>query len=321
MDRFEVIKKFRADEEEVVKKYREKFSNQLFLNLDKLHLCVTDKFNELNVIIEKTSKENVSYIYFSFMRIDALEKNYNILVHVQDFKWYFDNEPIWINLDMNFFYSPINDLWDYLLNKSKRYFNKISKYDIRNMIFEELNYYNSLISEALRQIFHITLYESEVIEKIPHNDYLVIRWGEYRDKSELLLQIDKIEKNFKDWKKEIKAAKGELDRMVFSSWNSLELNNSKCKDKNMAFITFEKAKLENCIFEGCNMSKARFVETVLKDCQFINCIFTDADFAEADFENCSFEKSNMLDTIFSEKNIKKLELSEKQRENIKLKLN
>ena len=137
-----------------------------------------------------------------------------------------------------------------------------------------------------------------IFEPVTRSPYWVLRWGEYRDQTEILVQTDRVEKDPGGWKTELSKAAREPEKMVCSYWYKGTYADITIRDKDMRCITFEESTVQNIVFQNCNLEGSRFPGTRLTGCSFEGCNLWGADFRECTFEQTSFAGAELTAAVF-----------------------
>lgn len=296
MKRDELLQHFKDTEKEAIGFYRAIFSGQLLENAEILTGLVIENLKTVAGTVKAQGKENIMFLYFSLLKVEVLERHYSILLQAQDFKWHMDTGQVQLVFPLDFLFGPLNELWDHLLLESKKYVGKINSYDIREIIFQELDIYNSSIAHVLRYTLS-DIDKQGWFHEIPKLDYWAIRWGGYKDQTEILVQVDKEVKDQKRFNKGLKKAVVEKDKFVFDYWYKADLKGSYCENINMQFITFDQCEVKDFVFQKGDMVHAKFLGCKLVGCKFINCSLMDADFSNTTLEDVSFKGSDLTNAI------------------------
>lgn len=318
MDREQALEQFLEEQREHIVQIRKEFMEELLLHIKELKQIVDKQFILLNQKIKEAEKEVVMFLYFSLLKIDVLHRKYTVILTAQDFRWYLDPETIELSFSIDFLFDPLNKLWDKLLLEQKKYVEKINSYDVRKIIFEELAIYNSSIALALRYAYR-DIEEESFYQELPKMSYFCIRWGEYRDKTEIIIQIDREKKTEREWKKELAKTEKKSDQLVFSYWYEGAFSSYDISTKNLQFITFENCSLSECTFDEANLIGAKFLHTKLYKISFARCLLSDVDFSTCKLEQVNFQDADLTNAIFEEEAIPYLPLSPNQLQVIQIK--
>lgn len=267
--------------------------------------------------MKKQGKEYVCYLYFSLLRVDLLERRYRFYLHGLDMRWYLDDEPAEVYVDATELFVPIEKLLDALEKADKGYGGAINRYDIWNMVFDELPLFNSIICHILRYCLR-EWEEKGIFDNVARSLYWLVKWGEYRDQSEFLLQTDRVEKPDTAWKEELTRATHKPENMVFSYWYKAACGGKNPKDLDMRFITFEECVVKDMAFENCNMEGSRFPKSKIVGCSFSGCCLTGADFRKCSFEKTSFAGAVLTGAVFPAQSVPFLDIDAQQLQTIYL---
>jgi len=318
----------RMEREAALQSYRETVSGKLaeFRSTMEKHLIEHGEYLE-NIVkscmellgeqMEKTGKEYVCFLYLSVLKADLISRKYRIYLHGLDMRWYLDEEPAEAYMDAEELFEPFDRLRNSLEEANSGYGGAVSSYDIQNLLFEELPLIDSMICQILR--YRLRDWEEKgIFDTVVRSPYWLLKWGEYRDRSEFLIQTDRVEKPDSAWKEELKKAAHDPEKMVFSYWYK-----GKCQGKNpqnldMRFITFEDCVVQDIRFENCNMEGSRFPKSKLNGCSFAGCNLNGADFRNCSFDHTSFAGAELTLAIFPAESIPFLEISAEQLQTIQI---
>lgn len=311
MEREELLLRFKEEQKQMIENYRILFSKHLLENAEILGNLVIENLKTVEQKAKEQKKENIMFLYFSLLKVDIIQKNYQIFVQAQDFRWYFDDKPIEFYFPIDFLLEPFQTLWDKLYIESKKYVGKVSIYDVRQIMWEELEKYQSSIAHVLRYLLK-NIEREEWFSGIFDKNYYAIRWGEYRDEAEILLRVDRKKKDQKEWEKEQKNSKTKKENMVFSYWYETKIQNSRCEELEMEFITLESCELKEVIFYKVNLSNANFISSHFINCKFIECSLEDASFASSVLKDTVFENCGLKNAVFSREEAEHLGLTQEE---------
>ena len=313
--RQEALTHFTTYANEVLEDYKMGFWEHLQKQSKKLEEVILEGFTKLKEQVEKAHKDEIVHFQFSFLRIDLIARQYTVLLHAYDVSWYLDEAPVMVKLDISFLFEELNKRWDKLIAEGKRYVGKINQYDILNRIFDEVKEVNGLIAHLLR--FTLKDIESNAdFKAIPKCELWIIRWGEYRDHSEIILQVDRYPKTQEDWEEALKLSAEKEDQLVCSYWYEGNFKGGHLKEKQLYFAVFEKCQLEDIDFSKAACLGGKFKECELKNCSFKGALLKNSDFRESHFENVDFEEADLTEAIFSDVDVPYLHLSPIQLQSI-----
>lgn len=317
MTRQEALTCFTTYTHEVLDDYKMYFWENLQKQSIKLKEVILEAFAKLREEVEKAHKDEIVHFQFSLLRIDIMARQYTVLLHAYDVSWYLDENPIMVKLDISFLFEELNKRWDKLISEGKKYVGKINQYDILNRVFDEVMAVNGLIAHLLRFTLK-DIEDNEDFKAIPKCDLWVIRWGTYRDESEIIIQVDRYPKTQEDWEEAIKLSEEREDQLVCSYWYTGSFKGGSLKEKQLYFITFEKCQLEGLDFSGVAALGGKFKACELKDCSFKGALLKNSDFRESHFENVDFEGADLTEAIFSDVDVPYLHLSPTQLQDIQI---
>lgn len=317
MDRETALQNYNEAVSEKISAFRTRMGEHVMNHAQDLEALVEKAMILLGEQMEKQEKEYVGFMYFSFLKTDLLCRNYRVQLHGLDISWYMDNEPAEVYVDAKELLTPFDELWDELIQAACGYGVFVNEYDIRNLLFEEVHVIDYMICQVLR--YRLRDWEKKgIFDPVARSPYWVLRWGEYRDLSEILVQTDRVEKEPDVWKSELLKAARHPENMVFSYWYKGTYENRIIKDMDMRFITFEDSTLRGITFQNCNLEGSRFPGSRLEGCSFEGCNLWGADLRECDFEKTSFAGAELTAATFPAESVPFLEISAEQLQVIRL---
>lgn len=261
--------------------------------------------------MKKQGKEYVCFMYFSFLKADLVSRKYRLLLHGLDMRWYLDENPAEVYVDSGDLFNPLEELWNDLKNAGQGYGGAVNSYDIQNIVFDQLSVFDSVISQILR--YRLREWETKgIFDNVVRSPYWLLKWGQYRDQTEILVQTDRVEKAENVWNEELAKARHKPDKMVFSYWYRGTCEGSEPKDLDLRFITFEESAIKNVDFKNCNMEGSRFMKCTLTDCTFAGCNLWGADFRGCSFEHTSFDGAELTAAVFPAESVPFLGISAEQ---------
>lgn len=318
MTREEALTHFKSYAGELLKDYKQIFWVELQEKyLPFLKESVEESLMALKELCKKANKEEIVYFQFSLLRTDLVKRQFTLLLHGYDVRWYLDDEPLIVQTQLNRIFSSILPLWDQLLLEQKKYVGKVNAYDVQAIIHEEIMACNKLIAHTLRLTMR-DIEKTELLKDLPLAKMWVFRWGEYRDDSEIVFLVDRESKTPKDWEDAMDKLAYQEDALVCTYWYELDLENQKCEHQKMYFSGFEKSRLTHSSFMGTQLIGAKFRNCTIKSCSFKEANLRNADFRETHFEDVDFEGADLTGTTFSDVDVSYLHLTPEQLQMIQI---
>lgn len=288
---------------EALEKNRESFLENFQHHKQWLKEAILKATKEICDVVAKkqiNSEYDIMYINFSLLRTSIISKEYNILVSAYNRNWYLDDYPTHSTLSLHPILSVIDDLRNYLEKKRKIYVNKIESFHVNEII----------LKQAFEYYTHMELFVTTVLQNIDEEQWLkginkteefYIRWGEYRDLTHLVYKMDTRDKNQNDFEKAIKDQEDIYgsDKLIFSTWQHISLDNVQCLGKNFMFSNFKKCRFNNVEIIGTVLLGANFKQGILTNCDFSNTLLESANFNEAVFEKVSFKDAILKNADFT----------------------
>lgn len=311
MKREEALTKFHEEESGYLNQVKAEFLSDIQENASELADCLQRVFSDIREAVAEKKKEKIMFIHISLLRIDFLNGAYRFLAQAMDMKWYMDQDKAEVAFSLERFFSRFDRAREKLLTDSQKYMGKICKYDIDHMLMETGMECNRLLANLLHFVFR-DIEENEDFKAIPKENSWAIRWGEYRDDSEMIASVDREKKQQKDWNRMLRETKEDEGRMVSSFWYETELADTDCTGKAFCFIQFENCTLCSMTFDKSNLIGARFKNCTLTSCSFKESSLRQAGFENCKWENCDFQGADLTSCIFYEDDVPFLHLDAEQ---------
>ena len=195
MDRETALQNYREAVSRKIAAFRSHMGDSVLEHAEDWEAVVEKAMKLLGEQMEKQGKEYVCFLYFSLLKSDTINRNYRVQLHGLDMSWYMDKEPVEVYVDVKELLTPLDELWNELVCANQGYGVSVNEYDIQNLLFDELTIMDNMICQVLR--YRLRDWEKKgIFEPVTRSPYWVLRWGEYRDQTEILVQTDRVEKEF-----------------------------------------------------------------------------------------------------------------------------
>jgi len=317
MDRETALHSYHGAVSGRIEKFRKDMETYILDRAEALEAMVKDAMVLLGAQMEKQGKEYVCFLYFSLLKIDLTNRKYRFLLQGLDMRWYLDEEPAEVYVEAGDLFAPFEVLREDLIKESGGYGGAISIYDIQNILFDELSYIDGSICQILR--YRLRDWEKKgIFDCVTRSPYWILKWGEYRDRTEILIQTDRVEKEKNVWKEELAKAAHKPETMVFSYWYKGEYEKDTAKELDMRFITFEECTISHMVFQGCSMEGSRFINCRITGCTFTGCNLWGADFRGSRIEQTSFDNAVLTAAVFPAGSVPFLGISAEQLQEIQI---
>lgn len=311
MKREEALLKFREEEQDFMNEVKARFLTNIQEKAPDIAVRLQQVFTDLRRAVEEKEKKDIMFIHFSMLRVDFLKQTYGFLAQAMDIKWYMDMEPAEVMFSLEDYFVVFNEIREKLELDSRSYMGKINRYDIDNLMLEAGMDCNLMLANMLRFVFR-DIEENQDFKAIPKLKTWGIRWGEYRDASEMIACADREKKNQRDWNRALRETKDNEGRLVSTFWYEAELQGSDCSGKALCFIQFENCTLQNMNFERADLVGARFKNCTLSSCSFQGAMLRQTIFEGCKWEQCDFQAADLTECIFFEDDIPFLHLDAEQ---------
>lgn len=315
MTRAEAWEKFQAVHQKQQEELRQTFWENLQVKLDKLVQCIFGAFEEIGRQAAEQKKENNTYFLFSLQRCDLLEKKAVVRLDVMGMEWYLDENPLSTNFDITFLFQGYFNWQDQLLADMREYMGKVNKYDVSALVQNEIMLGNQLIAHILRFAFR-SLEQQEIFKRIEKPPFWTVHWGEYRDYSEIIVQVKRDTRGQEAWEDRLKQYEQNPAILTEDYWYRENLTEGDCREKNMRFIVFEECRLKGIDFEKTDLWGARFLRCRIEGCNFTGAHLQQTDFEECEFVENNFQDAELLQAAFSKEGFRPEQFDEKQLEEL-----
>lgn len=311
MTRAEALKKFLDNHQEEKEEIRKKFLEGIGEKSDQIIDTIFQAFDDLGEVSENQQKEDCVHFLFGLQRCDLLKNRAIIRLDVMGPAWYMDEDRLTTQLDLTFLFCEYFEWKEKLLLEIRSFMGKVNRYDVEILVQDEIINSNQLIVQFLRFAFR-NLEEQECFSRIGKMPYWIIRWGEYRNYSEIVLRVNREEGKEAVWLEQLERSGEDADAMVAEYWYKTDIHEGDCEKKRMYFTTFEECSLSKINFGKAGLMGARFIR-----CRLEGCNFTEANLRQADFEDCQFEDNvfkgaELFQATFSEQGFPRENFTENQ---------
>lgn len=278
---------FEQEHKKWIEEKKEEFLQKMQESVFEISTTFQQLLKQSREELEKKEKEAIMYCYISLLRNGLFENEYSLLLQWFDQQWYLDKEPVLIEGNLNFLFEDVSQVKEKLLLDSKQYLGKINCYDIEYLFQDIVMECNSYLAEQLRFLFR-DIEENEDFKAIKKQEAWTIRYGEYRDQSEIIAHVDRTKKEQTEFKQKIKSIQSgkEEQALACTYWYDMELTDVICQNIFMPFITFEQCTLRNVDFTNSMLKGARFL-----NCTLEHCVFKQGDLRQAEFRNCIWNET------------------------------
>ena len=189
MDREKALEDYQERIAPLIQKFHHQMGTYLREHAEELEQTVKGAIDELGEKMASQGKEYVSYLYISMLKTDVLCRNYRFLLHAMNLKWYLDEETIEVYFDAGNLMGPFDELWDRLEQENYGYMGAVNQYDIQHIMFGQLREVDSAIAHILRYRLR-DWKKKELFSKVTLPNFWLLKWGEYRDRTEIILYTD-----------------------------------------------------------------------------------------------------------------------------------
>lgn len=319
MNRKEALEKFKKDHLEESQHLMQGFWDRINEHAGEILSRIHTAFEDISRQAREKEKSHVTYFTFSLMRCDLLRKRAIVRLDAMGVEWYLDDTTLTTSLDLSFLFEPFFKREEKLLLDMRIYRGKVNRHDVSHMIQEEIFVCNQLITHMLR----FSLRNIETIgafSGIPKLLFWSVRWGEYKDYTEIALRVNREEQSPQRWQEKLKdleaeeAAAGNHDEgevledspatqgeigLAFDYWYNIPLTGGDVSGKTMYFTTFEECTLSGITLRETDLSGSRFINCRIEDCDFTGAILDRSEWSGCSFGENRFPGASFKQAFFS----------------------
>ena len=316
MTRAEAIEEFKERHGKKKEELANEFISGIETGVNELMEQILGAFGEIADQAEETDKSMCVFFLFSLLRYDLMQDTAKIRLDVMDASWFLDKEPLYAEFDLTFLFAPYFKWRADMLTDMREYMGKVNKYDVEHMVQQEIMAAVRRMTQILRFLFR-SIESQENFARIPKGMFWEIRFGEYRDYNELIMQMNREPRSKESWLDKLRNDGGNEEdsgKLQFSWWYEMELTFGNCQGKDLDFIVFERCTLKDIDFGDAQMSGARFLNCKLERCSFKQANLTQAEFENCEFTDCDFTEAGLQQAVFSMEGLQAEWFDDKQKE-------
>ncbi len=245
-------------------------------------------FKQIEKYQDRGLKDEIKVITLSVSRTYASFGEYRGVICAFDEKFYFDKNPLEVEVDLSEYFVFYNKMQDELMVESKKYVGLINRSDVQKSMQQQFNRYVAYITNICRLVIR-DIEHNENFLKLKRHEYFVIYAGEHKNNFQIvytsrncIADQQEMAANIIDNHKEIFIqecfCKVDLQKKDF---RNIKLEYSFLNESNLCYSDFYLGIIIGTSFRDCAMRYTNFKSSVIIDCDFEN----------ADLQNSCFEKS------------------------------
>lgn len=312
MTRSEALEQFREKYCGGTEVLTEDFMKGLEAHAEELMGRIYDAFGE--IADQAKEKDTVCVFFmFSLLRCDLMNDKARVRLDVMDGSWYLDQASLYAELDFTFLFTPYFQWRKKLLTDMREYRGKVNRYDVESIVQEKIMGAAGLLTQILRILFR-NIESQENFVRIPKALCWEIHFGEYRDYSEPVMQMNREPRSEEEWLEKLQHHEENDGNLQFTWWHKAELSKGDCREKKLYYIVFEECNLKDIDFGQAQLMGARFLNCSLEGCSFRQADLTQAEFEGCSFKNCDFTDAGLQQALFSLDGLEVDWFDEKQRD-------
>lgn len=141
--------------------------------------------NKAKNMQEENLKNQIQYIYISYLRTSLLQNLGIYRIDLYDDKWFLDKEECSVDIDLSFIYEPLFLHVDELQERKKAYLRTITEMDVEKIKLKEGNKYHKFGMDIFKDLA-LDLVKCEEYKEMKKSEEICIFAGEYLDEAELI---------------------------------------------------------------------------------------------------------------------------------------
>ncbi|WP_297430171.1 hypothetical protein [Clostridium sp.] len=146
--------------------------------------------NKAKNLQKKNLKNEIQYIYISFLRTSIMQNLGKCRIDLYDDKWFLDKEECSIDIDFSFIYEPLFVFIEELQERKKQYGRTITEMDVDKIKLKEGDRYHAIGIKLLKTLVN-DLVECTEYKEMEKSDDISIFAGKYRDEAVLIYETPK----------------------------------------------------------------------------------------------------------------------------------
>ncbi|HEX3078440.1 MAG TPA: pentapeptide repeat-containing protein, partial [Lachnospiraceae bacterium] len=243
----------------------------------------------------------IAYLQLSLLQISFLQDTYEICVAAYDRNWYRER-GIYDSISVAYLFEELTEIKTQCMNSIKKYVGKVRASVVEQCILDEIATYNQFFQYYLMQWF-LQIEEVDCFQKLPKEENVLITWGNYKAEAQIIHNYDVSESNLEQFQSLLN--KKDEAKLMYTTWQGLQLQDIQIAYKNMTGISFKEAVLKNVTFEqsylvgsnfkGSELSDCLFGYCDLKICDFTGCRLSNVTFTACDMRECVWEGAEFID--------------------------
>ncbi len=255
-------------------------------NKTKKSFC--ELFEKVQSLQNDEDKKEISVITLGVSRTFTILKQYKAILTAYSEDFYFEKDPIEVELDLSEYFSFYESLEKELSQDIKKYIGLVNKSDVQKFMQSTFTNYVRYITNICRVVLR-DIEEVLFKEVIQAND-LKIYSGEHKNDIELIYAKSIFDEEVQ--KNALELVQNRREVYTYESFCSVEL-----QDKDLRNSKFEYCFFNNSNFDSSDFYLSFFIGTSFRNCSmkfadFGCALLIDVDFGNANLHSATFEKSS-----------------------------
>jgi len=227
----------------------------------------------------------ISYLEFTLLYTNLLQKKDAAEVRVYNDNWYFDSgQHIVGNFDFSYLFIKYRELWKELFSARKRFSGAVASHEIKSFLLScAYSFYRYVIAVCRFSI--LSCIESEPFRAVQRADEFEINIGEYMAYTETIYKENRKRKanDALDWF----SSRLEFE-YAFEDFTELDFSGASLSEIDLRYADLRRSKLVGTDFCGSMLLGTRFCHADMAGANLRYCLIHEADFTGANLAHACF---------------------------------
>ena len=229
--------------------------------------------------------EEISYLEYTLLYTNILQKKEIAEVRIYNDQWYFDNGQCIVgNFDFSDLFIKYNELCSMLMSYRKKFANEVSTQEVKSFLISCIRPFYCYIISIFRYSI-LPCIEKEPFLSIRRTEKFEINIGEYMAYTEAIYKENQKRNSIEAlaWfslRREFEYA--------FEDFSGLDFSKADLSEIDLRYSDLRYAKLIRTDFQDSLLFGTRFCYADMRDADLRYCLIHEADFTGANLENAKF---------------------------------
>ena len=278
-------------------KYAEQLKNQKLFELEQLYQTYLHTYipifqNHFQQICEtiadlqeKNEQGEISYLEYTLLFTNLINKEYTAEVRVYDDSWYFDADQRAVGrFDFSFLFTKYEELWTELISSRKRFAGAVTAQETIAFLLSCAGQFYKYVVSAFRFAI-LPCVESVPFLSIRRGNEFEINVGEYMGHTEAIYKENRQRSSEEalDW-----FSLREEYEYAFEDFTGLDFSGADLSEIDLRYSDLRHSTLVGTDFQDSMLFGTRFGHACLRNADLRYCLLHESDFTGADLTNACF---------------------------------